>query len=103
MTARPVARADSEDQSPLSKQRMISRGHRVPRIVDPGCLRRGAVELDDLEISPTLEVIVVLATNVVLKTEAIEDREALGIARLSIVRVPKTFTKVLPPVVWKRG
>ncbi len=73
------------------------------RIVDAGCLRRGAVELDDLKISPFFEVIIVLVTNVVLKTEAIEGRDALGIARLTIVRVPKAFTKVLSPAVRKKG
>src|SRR5262245_1561351 len=65
MTVGSVARADSEHQSPLPEKRAIRREERVSCIINTGCLRRGPVELDDLEIAPCFEVFVVLVANIV--------------------------------------
>jgi hypothetical protein len=65
MTVRPVRSADSEDQSPLSKQRPIGREERIPGIVDAGRFRASAIELHDLEVLPLFEIFVVGEANVV--------------------------------------
>src|SRR5215471_14467947 len=65
MTVRPVPRADCEHQSPLPEKRSVRREKRVAWIVDAGCFRSGAVELDDLEVASLFEVFLVLVANVV--------------------------------------
>jgi hypothetical protein len=57
VTVRPVRSANSEDKSPLTKQCAIRRQERVARIIDTGHFRGRAVQLDDLEIAPLLELL----------------------------------------------
>jgi hypothetical protein len=56
MTVRPVPRTNSEDQSPLPKQRPIGREERIACVIDAGRFGGGAVQLDDLEIAPLFEI-----------------------------------------------
>ena len=79
MTVRLVYRANREDQSPLLKQRTI-REKTIPRIINAGCLRCGPVELDDLEIAPSLESFVVLVTKIISP-----DKEAGHLVEISSI------------------
>ena|SRR6516165_2857649 len=65
MTVRPVPRSDCEHQAPLPEKRSVRQEKRVARVVDAGCFRGGAVELDDLEVASLFKVSLVLVANVV--------------------------------------
>src|SRR6266496_1332527 len=69
MAVRPIRGADSEDQSPLTKQCAIGRQERVTRVVNAGCFRGSAVELHDLEIAPLSESLFIFVAHIVSPDE----------------------------------